>query len=213
MRRILAVAVSLFVSAVLVTTPARAVTATYGCDASTVTSNLSVAHGQTLTFTIETTRNAPDVDGCRQMFFYSESVIGYSMVDDLGNPFTIQYGTPLALTNGRTYTLTVTAPTSGSQNLLAFTINNATLPLYGQVVRLALPGSPDGSAGPPNVLQQVGAPASRTCDEVNDADARFLGYAGGWSLSWARWINDGAGGHVCTRTLVYNNSTGIWDAA
>ena len=206
-------AVSLLVSAVFLDTPARAVTATYGCDTSTVTTSFSVTHGQTLTFTIETTRNAPDVDGCRQIFFYSESVIGYSMVDDLGNPFTIQYGLPLALTNGRTYTLTVTAPTSGSQNLLAFTINNGTLPLYGQVVRLVLPGSPTGSTGPPNVLQQVGVPASRSCADVNDADARFLGYTGGWSLSWARWPNDDTGGWVCTRTLSYDQSTRTWNVA
>lgn len=33
----------------------------------------------------------------------------------------------------------------------------------------------------------------------------------GWNPSWAQWPNDGTGGFVCQRTLVYNQSTGQWD--
>ena len=33
----------------------------------------------------------------------------------------------------------------------------------------------------------------------------------GWSPSYAMWPNDGKGGWVCNRTLLYNNSTKMWD--
>ena len=34
----------------------------------------------------------------------------------------------------------------------------------------------------------------------------------GWNPSWAEWPNGNTGGFVCQRTLVYNRSTGQWDA-
>ncbi len=65
---------------------------------------------------------------------------------------------------------------------------------------------------PPPVLQQFGKPSTGTCDETAPADLNWGGSSsGGWGDSWARWMNDGAGGDVCTRTLVYNNSSGRWN--
>ena len=51
-------------------------------------------------------------------------------------------------------------------------------------------------------VQQVGVPASGSCDDVSSTVGHWVGAPiGGWSLSWAQWINDGQGGPVCTREL------------
>ncbi len=72
--------------------------------------------------------------------------------------------------------------------------------------------APVSGATPPPVLQQFGKPSTGTCDETAPADLNWGGSSsGGWGDSWARWMNDGAGGDVCTRTLVYNNSSGRWN--
>jgi hypothetical protein len=64
---------------------------------------------------------------------------------------------------------------------------------------------------PVPVLQQVGVPASGSCADVSDV-YDWVGVTGGWSKSWAQWINDGKGGEVCTRELVYSPSAGAWIA-
>ncbi len=51
-------------------------------------------------------------------------------------------------------------------------------------------------------LQQVGVPASGDCADVPVSVGHDQGFPiGGWSKSWANWINNGAGGAVCTRTV------------
>jgi len=51
-------------------------------------------------------------------------------------------------------------------------------------------------------LQQVGVPTSGTCTDVPSNVGHWRGApVGGWTLSWAQWINDGRGGPVCTREL------------
>ena len=51
-------------------------------------------------------------------------------------------------------------------------------------------------------IQQVGVPASGSCEDVPSTVGHWVGApVGGWSLSWASWINDGQGGPVCTREL------------
>ena len=51
-------------------------------------------------------------------------------------------------------------------------------------------------------LQQVGVPASGDCADVPAWVGHLPGFPiGGWSKSWAQWVNDGAGGPVCTRTV------------
>lgn len=64
---------------------------------------------------------------------------------------------------------------------------------------------------PPPVLQQIPLPLGGTCTDVDRPDLNWAGVeSGGWGESWAQWVNDGAGGPVCVRTLVYNSSRGRW---
>jgi len=65
--------------------------------------------------------------------------------------------------------------------------------------------------GPPPVLQQLPIPASGSCADIDDSEYNWGGAGtGGWAKSWAQWGNAGAGGAICTRTLIYNPSFGIW---
>ena len=70
--------------------------------------------------------------------------------------------------------------------------------------------SSPGSA-PASEIQQFGLPASGNCkDGVTEA----MNWSGigidGWGISWAQWMNEGAGAAVCTRTVVYDTSTAKW---
>jgi len=197
------------ISAVVFAPVASAVDGTFGCTAPRVVSNFSPSYGQVLTFTITTAVDGAAVDGCRQMFVYNEDRLTYTATKD-GNPIVLQYGTPITLDEGSTYVVTVTVPTSGTGDLLSLSLNNATGPLQGDVIYMRLPGTGLAGSGPPDVLQQVGVPSSGQCVDVDDSDASFLGYGGGWSKTWAEWINQGTGGEVCTRTLSYHAGTGQW---
>ena len=75
-------------------------------------------------------------------------------------------------------------------------------------------GSASTESSPPQIVQQFGRPTSGTCEAVANADLNWGGAeSGGWSESWAEWMNGGLGGAVCTRTLTYRSSTGVWSAA
>lgn len=68
-----------------------------------------------------------------------------------------------------------------------------------------LPAAPfDPSQAPAPILQQLPMPSSGSC--VMDNDTAY-GYGtavrGGWTPSWAAWVNGGTGGPVCGRMLVY----------
>jgi len=67
--------------------------------------------------------------------------------------------------------------------------------------------------GPENVIQQIGQPATG-CDAVDRDDLNWADTSsGGWTQSWAQWVNEGQGGSVCTRTLVYDQRRNIWTVA
>ena len=69
-----------------------------------------------------------------------------------------------------------------------------------------------GGAGPAPHIQQFPRPAVGTCDESEPEGVNWSGVAsGGWGDSWAQWMNDGEGGEVCTRTLIYNTSKAAWE--
>ena len=71
--------------------------------------------------------------------------------------------------------------------------------------------APSTSVNPTPVIQQFGKPNSGTCDEKAPTELNWAGVAsGGWSESWAQWMNAGNGGHVCTRTLTYSSSQAKW---
>lgn len=70
------------------------------------------------------------------------------------------------------------------------------------------------SALPAPVVQEFGRPAAGTCDAAAPASLNWANVgSGGWGQSWSQWMNDGAGGFVCSRTLVYSNSLGGWTIA
>lgn len=63
---------------------------------------------------------------------------------------------------------------------------------------------------PPDVLQHVGLPKSGSCTDVDDSKLNWAGVnSGGWTASWAQWVNNGSGGAICGRTLQYAPS-GRW---
>jgi len=73
-------------------------------------------------------------------------------------------------------------------------------------------GSTDAISGPAPHIQQFAMPETGTCDEAQPEGLNWGGVAsGGWSDSWAQWMNDGEGGEVCTRTLIYNTSKAAWE--
>jgi hypothetical protein len=85
------------------------------------------------------------------------------------------------------------------------------------VVTLTRSGGSDPGSGSPgdqvqepaSFQQQLGLPPSGSCEDIND-DAFKWGtdLTGGWGESWAQWMNDGAGGSVCTRTIEWSPGNG-----
>ena len=73
-------------------------------------------------------------------------------------------------------------------------------------------GSSDNAApGPAPHVQQFELPVSGNCEDGAIEAMNWSGIPdGGWGDSWAQWANEGAGGAVCTRTVVYDTSTAKW---
>ena len=70
---------------------------------------------------------------------------------------------------------------------------------------------PTYAADIPPILQQFGRPVTGTCDAAQPPGLNWSGVAsGGWTESWAQWVNGGGGGAVCTRMLVYSTAQGRW---
>ena len=64
---------------------------------------------------------------------------------------------------------------------------------------------------PPDVLQSVALPATGDCIGIDDKNLNWAGAtSGGWSASWAQWMNTGKGGAVCNRFLAFNPTTNNW---
>lgn len=69
-------------------------------------------------------------------------------------------------------------------------------------------GAPDLPAA---ITQQFGKTDAGSCDVAAPESLNWAGVAGGgWSESWAEWMNDGTGGVVCTRTLIFSVAQGGW---
>lgn len=105
-----------------------------------------------------------------------------------------------------TYTLT-TAPTSGSLMVRP----DGSVTFSPVLVDVNVVSAPVVTPPPPVVhgsLQQVGVPASGSCADVPFEAGHFDGYpAGGWGRSWALWMNNGKGGPVCSREIVFDVSS------
>lgn len=64
---------------------------------------------------------------------------------------------------------------------------------------------------PQPILQQFGAPELGNCDASEPDGVNWSGVpSGGWGQSWARWMNGGTGGAVCTRTLTFSGGLTRW---
>jgi hypothetical protein len=70
------------------------------------------------------------------------------------------------------------------------------------------------STTPADVYQAVGMPASGSCESITDTGLNW-GDVGstGWSAGWGAWLNDGAGGAACVRTLTFNENSQAWEVA
>ena len=89
----------------------------------------------------------------------------------------------------------------------------AAIAALASIPAIGLVGVSPASAAPPDLLQQVGVPAVGGCAAVVEPSLNLAGVAyGGWGLSWAQWINNGAGGPVCSRLLTYDASARDWYA-
>ncbi len=108
------------------------------------------------------------------------------------------------------------------QNPLTLTAGGAVAVtyLYSQGVEVSFPIVYGGRAvadvvdqSPPPVPQAVTMPVSGSCLDVKDADLNWGGsVSGNWKPSWQQWVNNGAGGSVCQRTLNYVGA-GRWAAS
>ena len=97
----------------------------------------------------------------------------------------------------------MTAPSAVGTYILVVFLNNRPLELGD--IPLTVTNDPIAPAPPPVPiigLQQVGVPASGDCADVPVSVGHDQGFPiGGWSKSWANWMNNGTGGAVCTRTV------------
>jgi len=95
--------------------------------------------------------------------------------------------------------------TLGASGSGSFTLFTTQLPAGGLItttitVSVTTDEIPEGTVH--DDLQQVGVPESGDCADVPVEVGYYPGAPiGGWSKSWAQWINDGKGGEVCTREL------------
>jgi len=61
------------------------------------------------------------------------------------------------------------------------------------------------------LLQQVGMPITGDCTNVEDSHLAWgTGLSGGWSRSWAEWVNAGSGGPVCSRSFAFDTNSQLW---
>lgn len=82
---------------------------------------------------------------------------------------------------------------------------------FDAIVSEAATVAVDPGSAPPSHVQGVGLPASGSCDEIDDAGLGWgTGLTGGWALGWGAWLNDGAGGTACIRTLAYDLGRNRW---
>lgn len=84
------------------------------------------------------------------------------------------------------------------------------VPNFSTLAQLLIDAQRTAPGGPPPVLQQLPAPDSGSCDLAVTTYDWGGSSSGGWTKSWAQWANDGTGGAVCTRTLVYSSALRHW---
>ncbi len=145
--------------------------------------------------------------GCDASKFSASSIIA-----NPGDAFTVHNGTTFAglfsigSSVAPTQTVAVANGLSGSMTAPS-AVGSYTLSWSGSggpSIPLTVTNDPitRSDAQPVIGLQQVGVPASGDCADVPVSVGHDQGFPiGGWSKSWANWINNGTGGAVCTRTV------------
>lgn len=118
--------------------------------------------------------------------------------------------------------VTVTAKTGSETKTVNLTFKNTGVtPNQSTVIAFSVqstptpgppsPSSSSTSSGPASVMQQFGLPASGNCEDGASDAMNWSGItSGAWGISWAQWMNNGAGGTVCTRTVEYDTSSAGW---
>lgn len=142
--------------------------------------------------------------------------------------FDVVLDTPASITQGNLYAFVVSVTKGGNQSTGGLRLLQSPLATYseGNNAQSTDGGSSwspfsrnflfatyvdIGSPSPIPVLQQFGKPIVGTCLDEAPVHTQLPGApSGGWGHSWAEWMNDGTGGLVCTRTLVYSTSRGGW---
>jgi hypothetical protein len=158
----------------------------------------------------------------------SSSVPRASTINN-GSWVTFSLSTPINLVAGVQYAIILSTTEPNNNNGYGWATNNANPYAGGQKSDSTNSGSswsvengyflgfrtylyaPDVDETPPPVLQQFGMPSSGTCAASAPVVLNWGGAGSGdWGNSWAQWANGGKGGPVCTRTLVYSNSSSRW---
>ena len=142
--------------------------------------------------------------------------------------FDVVLDSPAYITAGNLYAFVVSATKTGDQTIGGLRLLQSAGATYsaGNKAESTNAGSswtPDdrnflfttyvdiGSPSPDPILQQFGKPASGTCTDTAPPHTQLPGApSGGWGESWAQWVNDGNGGAVCTRTLIYRTALSRW---
>jgi hypothetical protein len=220
-RKLAAIATSstvLFASGFLAAAPAQAASITVSdaaCNGGLINGTpFSAGTGDVVTITA-------DLAGCTRLQVNTRLVASASDIVVTGPGA----GTPTL--SGFFYVVTTTDSQFGSITI-TFTGTNSTIATFGLgstspnrmdwVVTYAGSGGGGGSSDstassstPNPIFQQFGRPASGTCDAAAPATLNWSDVAsGGWSESWAEWMNAGSGGAVCTRTLIYSTEQSRW---
>lgn len=75
------------------------------------------------------------------------------------------------------------------------------------------PGANTDNDTPADAVQEIGLLNGHSCLDVDETTLDWgRGISGGWSPSWAQWMNNGSGGAVCTRTIHYDTTRRAWSA-
>jgi hypothetical protein len=127
---------------------------------------------------------------------------------------TLSGGAPAAFTYTLTEDLNATGEgvswgiTSGTGSPL-----NATWTVECIAYSAPTPGASPENDTPADAIQEVGLLSGHSCTDIDEISLDWgQAISGGWTSSWSQWMNDGAGGAVCTRAIHYDQANRVWAA-
>jgi len=185
------------------------------CDADTVVdvtpSNLVVAPGDLVTFTVT---NSVDNGGPVRCGFAIQPssggprLTGWILGPNSGNPTDLSSGSPYAATSDTSTPFTRVLQAGSVSIDVSVSDLNSEFNTFS-TIRVTAVGAGDV---PPDLIQQFAIDPGGDCTSSIPATIEVFDVPrdGGWSKSWAQWPNEGAGGFVCTRQVMYQPATGTW---